>query len=139
MKTLYSIVDCVWNHIYEWYQAPKRKSFDFISFWSEVTAQIRWRVFNFLWSIALRHLTRRKKCDCFWLPGTESFPMVYDIIDFLTIIFSRYYTLSINVIIAWLKKDSQSAFHLRLTTRQTSVSVLKIKSIASHQPYKAIR
>ena len=42
-----------------------------------------------------------QKCDHFWHPGTESFPMVYDIIDFLMITFSRYYTL-ITVIALFL-------------------------------------
>ena len=36
-----------------------------------------------------------KKCDDFWLPGVESFPMIYNMNDFAVIIFRRYYTLFI--------------------------------------------
>ena len=61
---------------------------------SKVTAQTTQRVLILLWPITLRHLTRRKKCDDFWLPGAESFPMVYNMNDFAAIIFRRYYTLS---------------------------------------------
>ena len=43
-----------------------------------------------------RHLTRRKKCDDFWLPSTESFPTIYNMNDLAAIIFSRYYTLSVS-------------------------------------------
>ena len=38
-------------------------------------------------------MMRRKKCDDFWLPGVDSFPTIYNMIDFAFIIFSRYYTL----------------------------------------------
>ena len=38
-------------------------------------------------------MTRRKKCDDFWLPGAKSFPMIYIMNDFAAIIFRHYYTL----------------------------------------------
>ena len=34
-----------------------------------------------------------KKFDDFWPPGAKSFPMVYNMNDFVEIIFGRYYTL----------------------------------------------
>ena len=43
---------------------------------------------------ALRHLTQRKKCDDFWLPGVKSFQTIYNMNDFAVISFSRYYTLN---------------------------------------------
>ena len=46
------------------------------------------------WPIASRHLTLSKKCDDFWLSGTESFPTIYGINHFAANFFSRYYTLS---------------------------------------------
>ena len=46
--------------------------------------------------MASRHMKRRKKRDDFWLPGAESFPMVYIMNDFAAIIFRRYYTLKDN-------------------------------------------
>ena len=74
----------------EWVTSSTQKK----EFCSEVTAQTTRRVFNLLWPIALRHLTRRKKCDDFWLPSAESFPMVYNMDDFAAIIFRRYCTLT---------------------------------------------
>ena len=94
MKTSFWTVDCVSNHKNEYHQVPRRKNFAFIFFCSKVTAQTKRRVLILLWPIALRHLTRRKKCDDCWLPGAESFPMVYNMNDFAAIIFRRYYTLS---------------------------------------------
>ena len=88
------IVDCVSNHINEWHQVTKRKNFEFIFIFSEVTAQIRWSVSIILWSVALRHLTRRKKCDGYWLPGAKSFRTVYYMNDFAAIISRGYYTLN---------------------------------------------
>ena len=45
-------------------------------------------------SMTSRPLTRCKKCDDFWLSSTESFPTMYNMNDFATIIFSRFYTLT---------------------------------------------
>ena len=59
---------------------------------SEVTAQTRLRIPITLWPIASHHLTGRKKCDDVWLPGTESFPTIYNMNDLAAIIFSCYYT-----------------------------------------------
>ena len=36
-----------------------------------------------------------KKCDDFWLSSVESFPMIYNMNDFVVIIFRRHYTLFI--------------------------------------------
>ena len=93
MIKFFLTVDCLWNHINEWHQVTKWKNFDFIFICPEDTAQTRWCVSILLWSIAARHLTRRKICDGFWLPGTKSFPMVYNMYDFAAIISSCYYTL----------------------------------------------
>ena len=60
MITFFLTVDCVSNHINEWHQVPKRKNCDFIFICSEVTAQTTRSVSILFWSIASRHLTRRK-------------------------------------------------------------------------------
>ena len=72
--------------------STQKKEFRFYLHCSEVTAQTTWRVLTLLWPITSRHLTRRKKCDDFWLPSAESFPMVYNMNDFAVIIFRRYHT-----------------------------------------------
>ena len=56
-------IDCTQSQIPKSFPDHRRKNFDFIFIGSKVTAQNRWRVPNLLWAIALRHLTRRKKCD----------------------------------------------------------------------------
>ena len=72
---------------------PQKKKFWFIFIGSEVIVQKRSRMLITLWPIASRHLTRRKKCDSFWLHGAESFQMIYNMNDFATNFFSRYCTL----------------------------------------------
>ena len=64
------------NQITKSYLARRRRNFDFIFIGSEVIVQKRLRILITLWPIASRsrHLTRRHKCDEFWLPGAESFP-----------------------------------------------------------------
>ena len=57
------------------------------------SAQTRWSVSISSWSIALRHLTQRKKYYGFWLLGAKSFPQVYYMNDFAALISSRKYTL----------------------------------------------
>ena len=89
---LYSI-DCTQNQIPKSCPTHKRKNLDFIFIGSDVTTQTRLKMSITLWPIALRHLTQRKKCDDFWLPGVKSFQTIYNMDDFAVIIFSRYYTL----------------------------------------------
>ena len=81
IKTFFLRVDWVSNRINMWYQVPRRKNFDFIFICSEATAQTSWRGSSLF------------QCDDFWLPGAESFSMVYIMNDFAAIIFRRYYTL----------------------------------------------
>ena len=72
--------------------AHRKKNLDFFCICSEVTAQTRLRMPIKLWPLTSSHLTRRKKCDDFWLPSTESFPTIYKMNDLAAIIFSRCYT-----------------------------------------------
>ena len=93
IKSFFLRVDWVSNRINMWYHVPRRKNFDFIFICSEATAQTSWRGSSLFQSIASRYMTQRKKCDDFWLPGAKSFPIVYIMNDFASIIFRRYYTL----------------------------------------------
>ena len=76
----------------------RRRNFHFIFIGSEVTVQKRSRLPITWWPIASCHLTQRKKCDDFWLPGAESFSTTYSKNDFVTKFFSRYYTLNLFII-----------------------------------------
>ena len=73
--------------------AHSRKNLYFIFIGSEDTAQTKLRMPITLWPMTLRHLTRRKKCDDFWYPSTESFPTIYNMNDFAATTFSRCDTL----------------------------------------------
>ena len=46
----------------------------------------------------LCHLMQLKKCDDFWLPGVNSFPLIYNAKVFALIIFSRHGTLKCKVL-----------------------------------------
>ena len=67
------------------------KNFGFIFICSEVTAQASWRVSISLWSIELRHLTRRKRCGGFWLPDAKSLLTLYFISDFKSLIYLKVF------------------------------------------------
>ena len=94
IRTFFLKVDCVSYHINVCYQVPRRRNFNFISTCSEVTVQTSWRVSSLFWFIVSHHMMRRKKSNDFWLFCAESFPVVYNINDFVAIIFRRYYTLT---------------------------------------------
>ena len=95
-------IDCTQSQIPKSSPANRRRNFDFILIGSKVTGQNRWRVPNLLWTIALCHLTRCKKCDDIWLPCAESFPAIYNMNDFAAISFNCYYTLSNWLRLRWL-------------------------------------
>ena len=90
---LYSI-DCTQNQISKSCPTHKRKNLDFIFIGSVVLTQTELKMPITLLPIVLCHLTQRKKCNDFWIPGSESFPTIYNMNDFAEIIFRRYYTLN---------------------------------------------
>ena len=59
-----------------------------VSLCTEVAAHKRRSVTILLCSIASRRMMRHKRCDDFRLSGAQSFPTVYNMNDFATIISS---------------------------------------------------
>ena len=73
-------------------------------------------------------MTRRKKCDDFWLPGAESFPMVYIMNDFAAIIFRRYYTLRRMALILQIEHQGNRVFKTNVSNGKITGEIFALLS-----------